>query len=411
MDGYYIHREPVLDRKKRVFGYELSFRKANGPDSAPVWPAVAVGRDVIEAVSDAGGFAELSGDGQTFLDIDPGAMEANILSPLPKNSILQIPEREGLDKDVVINSRTLKKESYDICVNYTPPGRGLLPLYQVADFVRIDAQSVSHDELESTIAPFTQLPLKLRATGVHDAGTFDRCLKCGFDLFQGTFYIQPTKEGAPSISASQGVLMQLSNDLRENRDIHLIEKAFRNSPKLTYGLLKLINSAFFGMGQKVSSIRQAIMLLGYENLQKWVIILLFTIDHDGDRPNPIVEKALVRSRVMEILARKTGEEAAADSAFITGMLSLITVLFQVTVDEIAQKMNLTQEIQDALLNREGFLGILLGVAEKMDRQEYEGMEEDMQSLKLRVEDVLTAETAAVIDSQSVLRDYQCAGRQ
>jgi len=103
-------------------------------------------------------------------------------------------------------------------------------------------------------------------------------------------------------------------------------------------LLQLINSAFFGVAQKVTSIRHAITLLGYENLQKWLTLLLFTIDRRDDQSNPLIEKAVVRGLVMEVLAKKAGERSVSDSAFITGTLSMINLLFNINSDEVAKKM-------------------------------------------------------------------------
>jgi EAL and modified HD-GYP domain-containing signal transduction protein len=405
MNGYHLHRDPVLDEKKRLFGYEVTFRRAG------TLAASAVDADMLAAMAGNGEFTALCGSARSFLDIDPAVFAPDILRPLPEKVIPLIQERDGLDKDVFLNACAVKKEGRDICIAFTPPGRGPLPLHQAAGFVCLDVRSVPPEELEALAAPFRCLRLKLRATGVHDRKTFDRCQKCGFSLYQGIFFIEPSTGGAASISSSQALLIQLSNDLRANKEVHQIEKAFRNSPKLTYGLLNLINSAFFGVGQKVSSIPQAIMLLGYETLQKWVILLLFTIDHGDDRSNPLVEKALVRSRVMEILARKAGQGETAESAFITGMLSLVNVLFQVTPEQIAEGMNLAAEIKEALLARTGFLGALLKTAEWMDLQEYEAMEEILAPLQLCVEDVLSAETAAIMESQGILAEQQPNGRQ
>ena len=211
-------------------------------------------------------------------------------------------------------------------------------------------------------------------------------------------------DGSPSISSSQEVLLKLFNDLRANKDVAVIERTFKDSPKLAYGLLQLMNSAFFRAGRKVASIGQAITLLGYENLQKWIVLLLFTVDHRDAQSHPLIEKALMRSRLMESLAKKTGEWALADSAFITGMLSFMNVFFNLKPDEVTRKLNLIQEIQDALEKRKGVLGNLLALAEKTDRQEYDGMDEEIAALKLSAEDVLWAETNAIMDSERVFEN-------
>jgi EAL and modified HD-GYP domain-containing signal transduction protein len=196
----------------------------------------------------------------------------------------------------------------------------------------------------------------------------------------------------------------LFNDLRANKDVAVIERTFKDSPKLAYGLLQLMNSAFFRAERKVASIGQAITLLGYENLQKWVVLLLFTVDHRDAQSHPLIEKALMRSKLMESLAKKTGEWELADSAFITGMLSYMNVFFNVKPDEVTRKLNLVQEIQDALEKREGVLGNLLALAEKTDRQEYDCMGEEIGALKLSAEDVLWAETNAIMDSERVFEN-------
>ena len=194
------------------------------------------------------------------------------------------------------------------------------------------------------------------------------------------------------------------NDLRANKDVAVIERTFKESPKLAYGLLQLMNSAFFQAGRNIASIGQAISLVGYENLQKWVVLLLFTVDHRDAQSHPLIEKALMRSRLMESLAKKTGERALVDSAFITGMLSFMNVFFNLKPDELTRKLNLVQEIRDALEKREGVLGTLLSLAEKTDRQEYDGMDEEIKAVKLSIEDVLAAETHAVMDSGRVFEN-------
>jgi c-di-GMP-related signal transduction protein len=400
MNGYFIHKEPVLDRKKGVFGHQLYFRSSREAETDPKWPVVPMDAQVIEAVAQGGGFERLTGPKPPFVETNLAMVELEILRTLPKGSVFQINERDGLDKDVVVKSGLLKKQNYQIVVTHTGQGVGVSPLHQTADFVRLNVLEFDQDQLSRIAAMYQKSPMRLAAYNVRDGAVFELCEKSGFELFEGPFFVRPAENGEP-ISSSQTLLMQLSNDLKANRDISVIEKLFKNSPKLAFGLLKLINSAFFGVPQKITSIRHAITLLGYENLQKWIVLLLFTVDRRDERISPLIERAIVRGRVMETLARQAGEKAFVDSAFITGMLSLINVLFNVSSTEVAEKMNLAREIQDALLAKQGVLGTLLGFVEKMDTQEYEGLDEGLNGLRLTTADLLSAETDAIIESQAV----------
>ena len=138
--------------------------------------------------------------------------------------------------------------------------------------------------------------------------------------------------------------------------------------------------------------------------QTWgaVVLLLFTIDHRDEKANPLIERAILRGRVMEILAKQAGDRTCLDSAFMTGMLSLVNVLFNVSASEVSEKMSLSQEIQDALVSREGRLGTLVKLTEKMDHQEYEEAEEELRVFGLSVQDLLSAETDATLDLQTFL---------
>jgi c-di-GMP-related signal transduction protein len=401
MYEYYLHKEPILNGNGRTYGHEFSFRNAEKPRDGRPWPTVPVDHDVISVLTGRG-LDHLIRSKRVFVRVSADAMRFDALDALPKTFVFEICERDGLDKDIILKSSILRKRGYQIAAEETPPGRGLLPFHQIADFIRIDTSSTDSEELSAAIALFGDRPLRRIATNVQDRKSFQECRSKGFDLFQGAFFIDPPAGPREPVSDSQVLLMQLSRDLKSNREIAIIENTFRNSPRLTFGLLQLINSAFFGVSVKVVSIRQAITLLGYESLLKWVALLLFTAGRNNDHINPVAEKAILRGRVMEALAKEAGHKGAADGAFITGMLSLFTVLFDIDFPHLTAEMKLGEEIQDALLHGEGLLGALLDLAEKADRQDYDNMYPELDALDLSMAHLLAAETDAIADYESFL---------
>jgi c-di-GMP-related signal transduction protein len=405
MNAYFIHRDPILDRSKAVVGYELFFRTDGDAEQGAKWPAVPMDGTAIQVIATDVGFERLTGGKQAFLDIDTQIMETDLINVIPKKAVIQLTEKDVLDKSVLVGSTMLKKQDYGIALKSSQSG-STPPFNDVADFVKVDVSCLQSEDLPSVIAPFGKLPVTMVAVNVHDKQVFDKCQQLGFKLFQGSLFSRSDALPPESISSNQTLLMQLSRHLRENKDVSIIENAFKNSPKLTFGLLNLMNSAFFGVSNKVSSIRHAITLLGYENLQKWVVLLLFTVDNRDASSNPLIEKAVVRGRMMEFLAQEAGKRSSAESAFITGMLSFISILFNVSSEEVLKKLNLTQEIEQALMARAGFLGGLLSIAEKVDSQDYEGLSPNLESLNLTLEQVLSAETAAVMEGPPVFNGNQ-----
>jgi EAL and modified HD-GYP domain-containing signal transduction protein len=159
--------------------------------------------------------------------------------------------------------------------------------------------------------------------------------------------------------------------------------------------------------QKVTSIRQAMMLLGYKNLQKWVSLMLFAQDADDFRSNPLLEKAAIRGLMMESLIRKiTGSRSIADSAFIVGILSLTDVLLGISMEDLVSKLNLAQDLHEALLKREGMLGAVLFITEKADFDELNDIQDVLKQYKLSVNAVLSAQMDALFEYESIGSDGQ-----
>ena len=116
--------------------------------------------------------------------------------------------------------------------------------------------------------------------------------------------------------------------------------------------MNLVHSAFYRGSEHVASIRQAIALLGYENLHKWVSLMLFSIERTDLGDNPLFEKALIRSRTMELSATKLRRKGLGSSAYISGIFSLVPALFDVPVEEVLIRANFVEEIKEALLQKE-----------------------------------------------------------
>lgn len=73
----------------------------------------------------------------------------------------------------------------------------------------------------------------------------------------------------PSMSGAALKVLKLVDDPKSTASE--IEDILRYEPSITANILKLTNSAYFGVPTKVASIRQAIVLLGWEKLGKLVM--------------------------------------------------------------------------------------------------------------------------------------------
>ncbi len=410
MNLCFMTRKPLLDRNKNIFGYEVLFRNTNGlsPDFAPV----SSPGEALALFLGMNRFGQMAGDRMALVRLGPDLVKDDIVTMLPADKgVLDISDGDT-HPDLVERCKTLRQQGYKFCLSNFRHDGAFSPFLQLAEFVQIPVAGEDRSAVAENMSLARKLPAKIIASGVHTAEDYQYCTSLGFDLLKGSFYFRPWPLAPKSVSPSQLLLLELAAHLARDDDMHIVERIFKKNPDLTFGILKLVNSAFFRVQQRVTSVRQAIALLGYENLQKWVALLLFTVDHRDHALNPLVEKALIRGRMMEMLAeRVTGSKTVADSAFITGILSFANVLFGVKPDDILEKLNLAVEINEALMLRQGVLGTLLAVLEHLDDENYEALEEKLPSMRLRSVDLFSIETKATVEYQTSLTDDQRRGSQ
>jgi c-di-GMP-related signal transduction protein len=405
MNQSFVTRKPILDRNRNIAAYEVSFRDINALRPGAI-PTQSPG-EALAVFLNTSSFLQLTGEKAALISLGPDLLKDQIITLIPKDrTLLGLSDGDPLTNAVLLEQcKALRQRGYRFCLNYFKHDESYSPFLQLSEFVQISMTGNDRAKVTENVALARKLPVKLFASEVNSEDDYNYCLRQGFDLFHGPFYYKPSKVTPNSISPSQLLLVELSAYLARDEDMHIVEGIFKKNPELTFGLLKLINSAFFRVQQKVTSVRQAIALLGYGTLQKWVGLLLFTIDHRDHTLNPLVEKVLTRGRMMELLAeRVTGSKTVADSAFITGILSFVNVLFGRSLHEIIGKLSLASEIRDALLRREGVLGTLLTITEELEDEDYDELEKKFSEVGIRAIDLLSIETKAILEYQTSIND-------
>lgn len=398
MSETFISRQVILGKDKSIFGYTVLL------DNNPLTRFasrnnVAVSSAVLFNALDNVDFERILGSGTNFIEVDDSLLMSPLLEAINRKAVvLEIPQKVVVDADFVEYCRTLSEQGYSFCLDLMNEGQMLSPFLSFCRFAKIDISARWWKEIEERLLALKKFDVQVVASPTKTREDFDKCVSLGVDLFEGNFFSKAAIVTKKTISPSQALLLELSNSLMRNDEMQVVERHFKANPELTFGLLKLINSSFFQLREKITSIRQAIALLGYDNLQKWVALMMFSVDYRDSRSNPLFEKALLRGRLMESLAEKsTNDRILADSAFVTGILSLVDVLFQVPLNEIVDKLNVSKEIHDALLKREGVLGTLLLLCDALDDQHYQEAGEYLTKLKVGVRDLWSIETRAIVE--------------
>lgn len=194
-------------------------------------------------------------------------------------------------------------------------------------------------------------------------------------------------------------LLKLLALIVEDADTPELEAVFREEPKLSYSLLRLVNSVAVSPRSEITSFAQAINLLGRQQLQRWIQLLVYADPNNGHQPNPLLQKAALRGRLLELLAGCLhGDGISAgerDVAFMTGTFSLLDVLLNLPMPEILRQLPLPANARQALEKREGPLGLALDSIDAAERNDLATAARKLGELPIDAGQHLDAQLAAL----------------
>ncbi len=231
----------------------------------------------------------------------------------------------------------------------------------LAHYVKLDIQAVPaemHKPLAAAIKARTRAVLV--AEKIETAEQFASAAALGAQLFQGYWIDRPEIVKTKVVAPGRASVLQLFNLVRRQAEVEEIETLLKHDAMLGFNLMRLINSAGFGLTQKVTSFRHAVMLVGMKRLQRWAALLLAAAPTDGAAAI-IGTNAVVRGRMMELLGAGTLSAEDCESAFVAGLFSLLDDMLGVPMEDALQLLSLPAPIADAIQHHGGMLGRMLAL--------------------------------------------------
>lgn len=394
----FLGRQPILDRNQRLVAYELLFRAGQANSATVTNDVLATSSVILHAFSDMG-IESVLGACRGFINFDAELLHSDVIEILPKEQIvLELLETIEIDDAVVARCRELKRSGFTLALDDFVFAEAYRPLLELVDIVKVDLLLHDREELREAVAQLKQWPVELLAEKVDSKEQAQYCMELGFDFFQGYYFAKPSILSTRRADPANLTLMRLLGLVLSDADTNEIEQVFKQSPSLTYNLMRLINSVATGVGRQIGSVSQAIMVLGRRHLQRWLQLLLFSLQPGSPHPSPLLMLAAGRGKMMEILASQADppDSDFEDRAFMTGILSLLDVLLGKSLDEITTEIILADDVKAALLRREGKLGGLLRLAELSEKADsVEASQELAHSLGLSLGDIARAEIEAL----------------
>lgn len=340
-----VARQPILDRRQRLRGYELLHRGA-----AASCGEQATAQVLLAAFGEIGlrGLvgktpAWVNVSRRFLLDVDP-------LPLSPHEVVLELLEDQRLDADLLDRLRALTAKGFRLALDdfrYSPEAEGVLEL---ASIVKIDVLAGGLDHAAEQARLLRPYGVTLLAEKVEDRAMHDACLALGYELFQGFFFCRPeivTGRAIPTSASS--ALLDIAVLSRGDASFEQIEAIVTHDPGLTLRLLRLLNSAAYPLRRSVTTVHEALTMLGAQAVRQWAMMLV--LGGISTNCDELVATALNRARTLQRLAEHRGGDA--DVAFSVGLLSVVDALLGVSLEEALDGVPLHHAVIDALLRRTG----------------------------------------------------------
>ncbi|MGO9900798.1 MAG: EAL and HDOD domain-containing protein [Solirubrobacteraceae bacterium] len=350
MTDIFLARQPILDHDQSVAGYELLYPR-NGSDQTPFDDqALATARLALNALSEIG-LEHLVGQSPAWISVTPEFLSLDLVRNLPPDQVvLELRGAPFIDQSMLDQLHELRTAGYVLALDQFRYAPGLAPLLRMVDIVKLDMLALGARDLARHAFVLAPYGLKLVAKKIETIEDFELASAAGADLFQGYFFCRPQLLSGRAIAPSRLALLQMASALQAP-EIQLVEleRLVSNDVALSYRLLKYINSAYFSLRGRISSIKQAVALLGIEPLRRWAT--LNVIAEVGDKPRELFVTALIRARFCQQAGKP--QDGAPAELFTLGLFSVLDALTDTTMFVALRSLPLTPSMRDALTDHTG----------------------------------------------------------
>jgi EAL and modified HD-GYP domain-containing signal transduction protein len=394
----YVARQPILDLRGKVHGYELLFR--NGPEAVFRGDGNMATRTMLDSTV-LFGLGKLTAGLPAFVNCTEEALTRDLVHVLPSGmTVLEILEDIEPSPPVIDACRRLKTSGFRLALDDFTWKPGIEPLVEIADYIKVDFCALDRRERRILLDRLSGVTVALVAEKVETQEQVRHAREEGFALLQGYYFCRPMlmqNHKIPANRISHVAILQLMKS--DSMDLHELTRQVERDTSLAYRLLRLINSPACAMQQEVRSIQAALLAVGEETFRR-MATLAITSELNTGQPPELLRMAFVRGRFCELAALFAGLDHTEQ--YLLGLLSLLPAMLRTPMQELAPMLPLRPEIRRALLGEKIPERSLLCWLENHERGKWERCDLIAERRELRQEDLFHCYEEALGWAEAVL---------
>jgi EAL and modified HD-GYP domain-containing signal transduction protein len=344
----YVARQPILDLRGRVHGYELLFR--TGPVTYFRGDGALATRTMIDNAV-IFGLDRLTGGLPAFINCTSEALTEGYVSILPPSmTVLEIEAGAALTPSLIAACRSLKISGFRLALDdfsWTPE---VVPLIQLADYIKVDFTQLARVGRRFLRDKLGDAPVAMVAQKVETQEDYQQARQEGYTLFQGYYFCHPTLQEHRRIPANRIFQIEIFELLQgETLDIGKLSQLVKRDPSLTYRILRLVNASAGDARQEISSIEGAMKAVGEESFRR-IATNAITSELSDEQPSEVLRMSYVRGRFCELAAPSAALNPAEQ--YLLGMLSMLPAMMSLPMEDLVPALPLRDAVSNALKGAE-----------------------------------------------------------
>ena len=372
----FLGRQPIVDARCRLFGYELLLRPEKMlrvTDDPEQITREAVDHWLLLVAAPNQGYA--------FVRCTREAIVDRLVTLLPPdNTFLVIPADLAPDPALLAACSDLQRLGYRLALDHALALHPGSPFLDFADLIRIDFPQTGHLQRRALFSMVDPTRTRFLAEKIEAEVQMRIALAEGCSLFQGSFICQPILFSSRSIPQNSAVYLSLLGALhRIPSDLRKVEKLISGDPSLCFRVLRLANSALQGHPAIITSIREALLLVGDDAVRRLVTVAMAGA-LAAHRSPALLSMALARARFCELLAPLLSEQPS--QLYLLGLLSLLDALLETSLDRILASLPISPAMKSALAGDSTAAGHALALVRHLEACDWQQCEELQHSLGL-----------------------------
>jgi len=365
----YVARQPILDLKGRVFGYELLYRE-DPRDRACFADGDTASASVLTGALLDLGLDSLTGGRQAFFNLTRSLLDQIGSLIRPQDAVIEVLETIAIDDDVVEACRTLHGKGYRLALDDFVPGSDAEALLPYVSFVKVDVLATEDGLARELPKRLTPLGIGMLAEKVERREVHQCMRDAGYSLFQGFHFCRPMLQEGTTLPAQQIVYLRLLAAISQpDLSTLQIEQLVKQDVSLTLRVLRSVNSAAYPIRTEIRSIGQALFLLGIDPVRRWVSVWCLA-GLSANATSELATLALLRGRTCELLGEHV-HDIESSELFLVGLFSLLDAMLTVPMASALEHLPLSEHAVAALLGHPNTLRAVLDAVIPYERGDWD----------------------------------------